>query len=82
MIWYIIPSSIGVCIFFFFLGFYIRGLNITIKEVAKLVTEKLAEPEKPLRNPYEPHSEVIDPLDEVQNAIYERDQLLKKMNPE
>lgn len=32
--------------------------------------------------PEEPQSTIIDPLDEVAEALYARDQLMKKMNPE
>lgn len=78
MLW-IIPASVISCIATFLLGYYLRGLKKKIEQVEKAVQTKITKKEPIIQ---EPKSEVLDPLDEVQTAIYERDQMLKKMNPE
>lgn len=76
MLW-IIPAWIVSSIAIFFLGYHYRGI---VKKVESLETEVKLKIDKPAAEP-EVESELIDPLDEVQTAIYERDQLMKRLNP-
>lgn len=58
------------------LGYYLHKLKDkveTLEEVIKSKVDKQPEPEEPI-------STLIDPLDPIQTAIYERDKMFKKMN--
>ena len=75
MLW-IIPAWVVSLIAVFFLGYHFRGLTKKIEhleETIKLKVDKPAEPETP-------KSVLIDPTDEVQNALYEHEQMMKKLN--
>ena len=61
----------------FWLGHHLRGIAKKIEQVeasVKMKVDKKSEPE-------EPKSQLIDPADEIQQAMWEREQLMKKMNP-
>lgn len=62
----------------FALGYKLGDITKKLRAIKELLKEKAdkvqPEPEKPV-------SEVIDPYDEIQTAIYERDKLIKKLNP-
>lgn len=60
----------------FFLGYFLRGLTKKIAQLEEAITMKVDK--KP--EPEEPKSQLIDPTDEVQNAIWEREQMMKKLN--
>lgn len=61
----------------FGLGYKLRDITSKIEVVQTLLKEKVdKQPDEP-----EPISNLIDPTDEVQTAIYEHDQLMKKLNP-
>lgn len=59
----------------FWLGYKLGDIAKQVKAVEEAVKQKVDKPAEA------PTSEVIDPYDEVQTAIYEHDQLMKKMNP-
>lgn len=76
MLW-IIPAWVVSCIAVFLVGYHYRGI---VKKVESLEAEVKLKIDRPVVEP-EVESELIDPLDEVQTAIYERDQLMKRLNP-
>ena len=59
----------------FALGYYIRKVTDRIESLEAQLKQKVDKPEK------EAPSQLVDPYDEVQTAIYERDKLMKKLNP-
>lgn len=61
----------------FLLGFHMREFKKRIEVVEKAIEAKVDK--KP--EPVEPPSTLIDPTDEVQTAIYERDKLMERLNP-
>lgn len=62
----------------FTLGYKLGDITKKLTVVEQILKEKVDK--KP--EPEEPVSNFIDPYDEVQTAIYERDKLMKKMNPD
>lgn len=60
----------------FTLGYKIGDLTKQVKTLQQAVKAKADKPAKK-----EPVSEVIDPYDEVQTAIYERNKMMEKLNP-
>lgn len=75
MLW-IIPAWVLSLIAVFLLGYYLRGLKkklADIEEVLKSKVDKKPEVEEPV-------SEIIDPLDPVQQAIYEHKVMMDKLN--
>ena len=77
MLW-IIPAWVISCIASFYLGHYLKGLAKKIAVVEEAVKMKIDKP--PVVE--DPPSTLIDPLDPVQEAIYEHEQLMKRMNPD
>lgn len=77
MIW-LIPTVLIACIFTFFLGYHYRVLTKKVEHLEQVVQSKVS---KPVISD-EPKSTIIDPTDEVAEAIYVHEQLMKKMNPE
>jgi hypothetical protein len=57
-------------------GYYSKVVVKRVEVLEETVKSKI---DKPVIE--EPKSQVIDPYDEVQTAIYERDKLMKKLNP-
>lgn len=77
MFW-IIPAWAISLVASFLLGRYLTGLTKRITQLEKAVQSKVdkkPEPEKPV-------STFIDVTDPVQEAIWERAQLMKKLNPD
>jgi len=75
MLW-LIPTILIACISTFFLGYHFRGLTKKIEhleEVVKSKVDKNPEPE-------EPQSQLIDPTDEVAEAIYQHNLMMEKLN--
>lgn len=61
----------------FWLGYKLRDIVSKIEVVQEVLKEKVdKKPEEP-----EPVSNLIDPTDEVQTAIYEHDKMMEKLNP-
>lgn len=77
MLW-IIPAWIASVIAIFLLGRYIGNITKRIVVLEEVVKTKVSK--QPVVE--EPTSTVIDPLDEVQTALYEHDQLMKRLNPD
>lgn len=63
----------------FFLGYKFGDLTKKVKAVEQAVKQKLDK--KPAKIQQEPVSSIIDPLDEIQTAIYERNKMMEKLNP-
>lgn len=61
----------------FMLGYYFRKLTVKIEELEEVVKAKVDKPEVI----EDPPSTLIDPLDPVKEAMWEHDQLMKKLNP-
>lgn len=59
----------------FLFGYYFRGLYSKIEVLEIAVKAKVDKPKE------ESTSNLIDPLDEVQEAIYAQERLNKKLNP-
>lgn len=76
MLW-IIPAWVVSCIATFFFGFHYRGI---VKKVESLEAEVKLKIDKPVIEP-EAGSQLIDPLDPVAEAIWEHEQLQKRLNP-
>lgn len=60
----------------FLLGYHSRGLIKKIENLEEVIKSKVDK--KP--EPEEPKSELIDPSDPIQTAIYERDKMMRKLN--
>ncbi len=76
MLW-IIPAWIITCIGAALLGYHYRGLSKRIEHLEEAVKMKIDKPPEA----QEPTSELIDPTDEVQNALYEHKKLMDRLNP-
>jgi hypothetical protein len=76
MAW-IIPAWTVSLIFVFLLGYHFRGMAQKIETLEEAVKMKVDR--KP--EPVEPISTLIDPTDPIQTAIYERDKMMKNLNP-
>lgn len=76
--YWIIPAWIVSLVAIFFLGYYLRGLKKRLEYIEEVLKSKA---DKKLEEA-EPVSQLIDPTDEVQNAIWEHDQMMKKLNPD
>lgn len=61
----------------FGLGYIFRSLKDRVKAVEEMLKQKVDRPKKP----EEPQSTLIDPLDEIQEARFEMEQRMKKLNP-
>lgn len=59
----------------FWLGYKLGDITKKVKSVEQVVKQKMAKPVEE-----EPTSEVIDPLDPVQEAIYEHKKMMEKLN--
>lgn len=76
MTWIISTFTIAI-IASFLLGYHLRGMKnkiVELEEVVKSKVDKKVEPE-------EPKSRLIDPDDPIQEAIWKREQEMKRMNP-
>lgn len=60
----------------FYLGYRFGELEKKVKQVQQVLKQKIDKP------PEEPQSEIIDPLDEVQTAMYEHRKMMEKLNPD
>jgi len=60
----------------FTLGYKLGDLTKQIKSLQQAVKEKV---DKPVKE--EPVSEIIDPYDPVQTALYEREKMMARLNP-
>lgn len=76
MVYLLIVLWILSVVLSFVLGCYIAKINIKFVAIQEVV-ENMVNP-KPLE---EPSSQLIDPLDPVAEAIYERDKIMKELNP-
>lgn len=75
--YWIIPAWVISVIVAYLLGNKLRDITKHIAELEEVVKSKVdKQPEEP-----EPVSKIIDPTDEVQEAIYEHEQLMKRLNP-
>lgn len=75
--WYwVIPAWVASLIVVFILGYEWRSMKNTIAVLEQEVKNKM---DKPAPEP-EPESTVIDPLDPIQNAIYEHNVMMEKLN--
>jgi hypothetical protein len=61
----------------FIAGFKLGDITKKVHQLEEIVKQKI---DKPVERP-EPTSEVIDPLDEVQTAMYEYKIMMEKLNP-
>jgi len=77
MLW-LVPTWILSLIAIFFVGYHYRGLTKKIEYLEEVIKSKIDK--KP--EPEEPKSTIIDPLDEVQEAIYEHKRMMARLNPE
>lgn len=77
MLWIIPAWAISLVAVYFF-GYYMRGLVKKIEHLEEVVKSKVDK--KPL--PEEPKSIVIDVDDPVQNALWEHEQLQRRLNPD
>lgn len=76
MYWIILAWIVSLG-FAYLLGSKLRDITKKIVELEEVVKSKVdKKPEEP-----ESVSEIIDPTDEVQEAIYEHEQLMKRLNP-
>jgi hypothetical protein len=76
MLW-IIPTWLASVVLAALYGYHFRGLTKKIEHLEQAIQTKVGkQPE-----PEEPKSEVIDPLDEVQTAMYEHKKMMEKLNP-
>lgn len=60
----------------YFVGYRQGEITKKIKTIEESVKQKINKPPEE-----EPKSDFIDPTDEVAEAIYEHEQMMKKMNP-
>jgi len=74
MFW-LIPTLLLSSIVTFLLGYYLRGLKKQVEELAEVVKSKV---DKKVEET--PRSTIIDPSDEVAEAIYAHEQMMKKLN--
>lgn len=78
MLW-VLPTWLISLVITTLLGYYSHAL----KEKVELLEEALkAKVDKKPSEPEQPRSEIIDPLDEVQTAIYEHKKMMKRLNPD
>ncbi len=75
---YIIPAWIISCIATFWLGFWLKGLAKKVIELQEVVKSKV-DKKPPVE---EPKSELLDPDDPIQEAIWQHKQMQRKLNPE
>lgn len=61
----------------FFLGYHYRRLNNKVQELEIEVKKKITKPEE-----IEPKSVLIDPLDPIKEAMWQAEQLNKRLNPD
>lgn len=61
----------------FWLGYYLRDISDTLKQLQESVKNKVSKPSKI----EEPVSTIIDPTDPIAEAKYQQELLMKKMNP-
>lgn len=78
MLWWLVPTWFVSLLATFFLGYYLRGLSKKLAELEQAITMKVDK--KPVVE--EPKSTLLDPTDEVQEAMYQHQQMLKKLNGE
>lgn len=76
MLWIILAWTTSLIAIFLF-GRYIGNIAKHITELEEVVKSKVDT--KPVIE--EPSSEVIDPYDPVQTAIYEHSKMMEKINP-
>jgi len=76
MLYWLIPVWAISLIGAFSLGYFVRGIMKKLAELEQAVHNKVDIPVEE-----EPKSMLIDPLDPIQEAIYEREKLMKKLNP-
>lgn len=77
MLW-LIPTILLTCIATFLLGYHFRGLSKKFEYLEQVVQTKVS---KKLE-PEEPKSEVLDPMDEIQEAQYQHRLMMERLNPE
>lgn len=76
MLW-ITPTILIACISTFFLGYHFRGLTKKIEQLEEVVKHKVDRHSES----DQPKSTFIDLTDPVQEAQWQHDQLMKKLNP-
>lgn len=75
MLWLILAWAVTL-VAAYVLGYHVRGLAKKIEHLEQVIQSKVdKKPEPP-----EPVSTLIDPADPVQEAIWAREQELKRMN--
>ena len=77
MLW-LIPTLLLSSIATFFLGYHFRGLTKKVEHLEEVVKTKVDR--KP--EPEGPKSEVLDPLDQIQEAQYQHKLMMQRLNPE
>lgn len=75
MLW-LLPTALIACIATFFLGFHFRDLTKKVEHLEGVIQSKVSRRVEP----EEPRSEVIDPMDEVQTAMWEHKKMMEKLN--
>lgn len=74
---YLLPAWILSLALAFLFGYHYRSLVIKLKQLEQLLQSKADKQEAVVE---EPKSEFLDPDDLVQQAKWERDELMKKLN--
>lgn len=74
MLW-IVPAWLVSLVVVFLLGRYLGNISKRITQLEEVVKSKIDKPEE-----VEPESTIIDPLDPVQEAMYEHKKMTEKLN--
>jgi hypothetical protein len=75
---YLIPTTLLACIATFFLGYHFRGLTKKVEHLEEVIQTKVSKPVVVLEGP---QSDVLDPLDEIQEAQYQHRKMMERLNP-
>jgi len=75
MLWVAFAYAISV-VASFLLGYHVRNLSDRVQALEEVVKSKVDKPVEP----EEPPSSLVDPLDPIQTAIFEREQMMRKLN--
>jgi hypothetical protein len=76
VVW-LIPTILIACIATFWLGYHFRDLTKKVEHLEEVIQTKVSKKIEP----EEPKSTIIDPGDEVSEAIYAHEVMMQKMNP-
>lgn len=78
MLLWLVPSWLLSVLAAGFLGFYLRGIVIRVTKLEESIKAKVDKPVKL----EEPKSEVLDPEDPIQQAKWEHEAMMRKLNNE